>query len=335
MDDNKIFIIAEAGVNHNGSIDIAKKLIGVAAAAKADAIKFQTFNTEQCVAKNAFKANYQLHNSHDSEETQFTMLKKLEFDAKTHSELQDHCRIHGILFLSSAFDLDSIDLLVQLGLSIFKIPSGEIDNLPYLRKIAKFNKKIILSTGMSTLAEIENALHVLTTHGTDKNNITVLQCNTEYPTPLCDANLNAMLTIKKTWGVAVGYSDHTLGIEVSIAAAALGARVIEKHFTLDSTMPGPDHKASLNPDELKAMVKAIRNIELALGDGKKTISQSEAKNRQAARKSIVANTPIKKNELFNETNLAVKRPGTGRSPMQWDSIIGQPAAKDYLKDELI
>lgn len=325
---NRTLIIAEVGVNHNGSIIIAKKLIDVAEDCGADAVKFQTFTAEKLVRFNAEKAAYQKETS-GTDETQFNMIKKLELDVVAHEELIDYCAKKGILFLSSPFDLDSIDLLAELGLEIIKIPSGEIVNLPYLEKIGKLKKRIILSTGMADLGEIKNALDVLISSGTEKSDITVLHCNTEYPTPYEDVNLNAMATIKKAFGVKVGYSDHTLGIEVPIAAVALGAEAIEKHFTLDKNMKGPDHKASLEPNELKAMVNGIRNIEKALGDGIKKPSKSEKKNIDVVRKSIVAIKPIKKGEIFNEENIGVKRPGTGISPMKWYEVIGKTAKKDF------
>jgi len=331
---SKTLIIAEAGVNHNGSIKIAKKLIDVAKACGADAVKFQTFTTEKLVRFNAEKANYQKEASGE-DETQFNMIKRLELNVKTHKELIDYCTEIGIIFLSSPFDLDSVDLLTKLGLGIIKIPSGEIVNLPYLEKIGKLKKRIILSTGMADLGEIKNALNVLINSGTEKDDITVLHCNTEYPTPYEDVNLNAMVTIKRAFGVKVGYSDHTLGIEVPIAAIALGAEVIEKHFTLDKNMKGPDHKASIEPDELMAMVNGIRNIEKALGDGIKKPSKSEQKNIDILRKSIVAIKPIKKGEIFNEKNIGVKRPGTGISPMKWNEVIGKTAKKDFKIDEWI
>lgn len=330
----KVFIIAEAGVNHNGSIELAKKLIDVARDAGVDAVKFQTFKAEKLVSKNAQKADYQKQTT-DSGESQFDMIKKLELDAATHHELIAYCNEKKIMFLSTPFDHDSIELLYDLGLEIFKIPSGEITNLPYLRHIGKLGKQVILSTGMADMDEIEDALDVLTEAGTKKENITVLHANTMYPTPMEDVNLRAMVTIGNTFGVAYGYSDHTLGIEVDIAAVAMGACCIEKHFTLDKTMEGPDHKASLEPDELKAMVKAIRNIELALGSSVKKPSKSETPNIQIARKSIVAKTPIKKGEILGEDNLAVKRPGNGINPMRWDEIIGAIATKDYDEDNLI
>ena len=329
-----VFIIAEAGVNHNGSIDLAKKLIDVASAAGADAVKFQTFKADNLATKKAQKAVYQKENT-DKEESQFDMLKKLELDIEAHKELISYCSNKKIIFLSSPFDHESIELLNDLGLEILKIPSGEITNLPYLRQIGKLNKKIILSTGMSNIDEVKSALNILINSGTKKNNITVLHANTEYPTPMEDVNLRAMLTIGKELDINFGYSDHTLGIEVDIAAVALGACVIEKHFTLDCNMEGPDHKASLEPYQLKEMVKAIRNIELALGSDIKEPSKSEILNIQIIRKSIVAKTKIKKGDILNETNLAVKRPGNGISPMKWDEIIGTKAPKDYREDDLI
>ena len=330
-----VFIIAEAGVNHNGSIELAKHLIDVAVDAGVDAVKFQTFKTENLVSKNAKKAEYQKENMQNSDDNQFNMLKKLELDIDTHYELIEYCNSKNIMFLSTPFDLDSIDLLDRLGLSIFKIPSGEITNLPYLRKIGALKKQVILSTGMADIGEIEDALDVLIKAGTPKENITVLHANTMYPTPMEDVNLRAMMTIGNTFDIAYGYSDHTLGIEVDIASVALGATVIEKHFTLDKSMEGPDHKASLEPNELKAMVKAIRNIEVALGSKVKKPSKSEIPNIEIARKSIVASCSIKKGEVFTENNLAIKRPSNGISPMRWDEIIGSVATKDYKEDEPI
>ena len=336
MKNNKqsVFIIAEAGVNHNGSIELAKQLIDVAVEAGVDAVKFQTFKTENLVSKGAQKANYQKETT-NSTESQFDMIKKLELDVETHHELIKYCNNKNIMFLSTPFDLDSIDLLDNLGLKIFKIPSGEITNLPYLRKIGTLNKKVILSTGMATISDIESALDILTNAGTLKKNITVLHANTMYPTPMEDVNLKAMNTIGSTFDVSFGYSDHTLGIEVDIAAVALGASCIEKHFTLDKKMEGPDHKASLEPYELKEMVKGIRNIELALGDTIKKPSPSETPNIEVARKSIVANKNIKKGDLLTTSNITTKRPATGISPMRWDEIIGSIAIKDYKEDELI
>lgn len=330
----KTFIIAEAGVNHNGDIKLAKRLINIASMAGADAVKFQTFKSESLVKRDAKKADYQIENTKNSE-SQYEMLKKLELDVKTHKELIEYCNKKKIMFLSTPFDLESIKLLSELGLEIFKIPSGEITNFPLIREIAKLNKKVILSTGMSKLSEIEEALEVLTTYGTAKSNITVLHCNTDYPTKFEDVNLKAMLTIKEAFKVDVGYSDHTLGIEVPISAVALGANIIEKHFTLDRDMEGPDHKASLTPIELKEMVKSIRNIELALGDGIKKPTTSESKNIEVARKSIVAKTFIKKDEVFSEENLTTKRPANGINPMRWNEVIGKCAKRDFNEDELI
>lgn len=330
----KVFIIAEAGVNHNGSIKLAKKLIDAACEAKADAVKFQTFKADKLVSRNAAKAEYQKQTT-DKKESQFDMIKKLELDADTHKELMAYCKEKKIMFLSTPFDHESIELLNNMGLEIFKIPSGEITNLPYLRHVGKLNKKVILSTGMTDIGEIEDALDALTEAGTKKENITVLHANTMYPTPMEDVNLNAMVTIGRTFDIAYGYSDHTLGIEVDIAAVALGACVIEKHFTLDKTMEGPDHKASLEPNELSEMVKAIRNIELALGSSVKKPSKSEIQNIEVARKSIVAACGIKKGEELSEDKLTVKRPGNGISPMHWDEIVGSVALKNYKEDEPI
>jgi len=331
---SKVFIIAEAGVNHNGSLAQAKRLIDVAVESGADAVKFQTFKTENLVSKNTEKAEYQKETT-DSNESQFEMIKKLELDVDAHHELISYCNKKNIMFLSTPFDHDSINLLDELGLDIFKIPSGEITNLPYLRHIGRMNKEVILSTGMSDIGEIEDALDVLFESGTKKTNITVLHANSEYPTPMEDVNLRAMVTIGRAFDIKFGYSDHTLGIEVDIAAVAMGASVIEKHFTLDKTMDGPDHKASLEPHELIAMVKSIRNIELALGDSVKKTTQSEIKNKQLARKSIIAKTAIKKGEVLSEENITVKRPGNGISAMKWDEVIGCKALKDYNIDELI
>ena len=329
-----VFIIAEAGVNHNGSVDLAKKLIDAASISGADAVKFQTFKAENLVSKNAKKADYQKQTTNASE-SQFDMIKKLELDISMHKELVAYCQEKDIMFLSTPFDHESVKMLNVLGLEIFKIPSGEITNLPYLRHIGSLGKQVILSTGMSNLQEIEDALNILINAGTLKEDITVLHANTMYPTPMKDVNLNAMLTIQKEFGVAVGYSDHTLGIEVDIAAVAMGASCIEKHFTLDKTMDGPDHKASLEPEELKAMVSAIRNIEKALGSSEKKLSSSESVNIEVVRKSIIANKNIKKGDLLTDKNIAVKRPGGGISPMQWDEVIGTAASKDYNADELI
>jgi N,N'-diacetyllegionaminate synthase len=331
----KTFIIAEAGVNHNGSIEMALQLIDVAVAAGADAIKFQTFKADKVVAVNAPKTEYQKATT-GSDESQLEMIKKLEIDEAAHTQLYQYCQNKGIQFLSTPFDLESIDLLNRLGMENFKIPSGEITNLPYLRKLGALNKQLILSTGMADLGEIEGALNVLTDSGSSLKNITVLHCNTEYPTPFEDVNLRAMLTIRNAFpGIHIGYSDHTEGIEVPIAAVATGATIIEKHFTLDKNMTGPDHKASLEPDELAAMVKAIRNIEKSFGNGIKKPSSSELKNKPIARKSIVAAKNIRKGESFTEENLSAKRPGTGISPMRWDEVIGKRASKDYKQDDLI
>ena len=331
---NKVFIIAEAGVNHNGSLELAKKLVDVAYKAGVDAVKFQTFKAKNLVSKSAKMADYQKENL-KKETSQYEMLKQLELAFDEFIELKKYCNEKNIIFLSTPFDDESIEFLDNLGLEIFKISSGEITNLPYLRKIGKLQKKVILSTGMSNLCDIENALNILLQAGTKKENITILHANTEYPTPKEDVNLKAMLTIKEAFKVDVGYSDHTLGIEIPIAAVAMGASVIEKHFTLDKTMSGPDHKASLEPHELKAMTKAIRNIEIALGDGIKKPSKSETKNIEIARKSIVAKCNIKKGEIFSEKNLTTKRPANGISPMRWDEVIGKVANKDYEEDERI
>ena len=327
-------IIAEAGVNHNGSINRAKKMIDVAAEAGADFVKFQTFRANSLVTKQADKAEYQ-KGLPGTNETQFEMIKKLELDKKAHEKLIDYCEQKGIKFLSTAFDHGSIELLEKLDIPLFKIPSGEITNLPYLRHIGGMGKPIILSTGMSTLDEVHGALNILLEAGAKKDNITILHCNTEYPTPMEDVNLKAMLTIRNELGVNVGYSDHTRGIEVPIAAVTMDATVIEKHFTLDRTLPGPDHAASLEPDELKLMVIAIRNIENAMGDGIKKPTLSEIKNLPIARKFIVAKKSIKKGKKFSEKNLTVKRSGIGISPMEWDNVILQKAKKNFDKDELI
>lgn len=326
------YIIAEAGVNHNGSLDLAFKLIDAAVDSKADAVKFQTFKAERLVIKNAPKAEYQKKTT-SVEENQYEMLRKLELSDDDHYRLADYCRNKGIAFLSSAFDLESISFLNKMGLEIFKIPSGEITNLLYLRAIGSLNKRVIISTGMSDIGEIEDALGILTESGTVRDNVTVLHCNSEYPTPFEDVNLRAMLTIKKAFNVKVGYSDHTPGIEVPIAAVALGAEVIEKHFTLDRKMEGPDHKASLEPYELSRMVEAIRNVERSLGNGIKTPSPSESKNKNIGRKSIVARVAIKKGDVFTESNLTVKRPGFGVSPMRWESVLGRISERNYDVDE--
>jgi N,N'-diacetyllegionaminate synthase len=330
----KTIIIAEAGVNHNGNIEIAKKLIDVAFDAGVDYVKFQTFVAENLVSKQAEKADYQKQNT-NNQETQLEMIKKLELSKSQHFELRDYAQSKNIKFFSTAFDLDSIDLLKELGITTGKIPSGEITNYPYLIKMARSFDKIFLSTGMSTMKEIKEAIDVLLENGRSLSDIIVLHCNTEYPTPMQDVNLLAMIGIKNELKVEIGYSDHTLGIEIPVAAVALGASVIEKHFTLDKTMEGPDHKASLNPEELKAMTLSIRNIEKALGNGVKVISKSEEKNKTIARKSIVAKKDIKKGEIFSVDNLTVKRPGTGINPMKWKTILGLIAKKDFSSDEII
>ena len=331
-----VLIIAEAGVNHNGSIEIAKKLVDKAEEAGVDIIKFQTFKAEKLVSKFAKQAEYQKKNiGNAADDSQYNMLKKLELSEQDHQELVDYCYKKGIRFWSTAFDFDSIDYLHTLNLGLWKIPSGEITNYPYIKKIAQFHEPVILSTGMSEMGDISAAMNVLLNYGVRRSQITILHCNTEYPTPYEDVNLLAMQQIREDFQVEVGYSDHTKGIEVPIAAVALGATVIEKHFTLDRNMEGPDHKASLEPDELKAMVSAIRNIEKALGSGKKTISGSERKNIAIARKSIVAACPIKKGDILTEENLTVKRPGTGISPMRWEEVVGTKAIRDFNEEDLI
>jgi N,N'-diacetyllegionaminate synthase len=329
-----VFIIAEVGVNHNGSLELAKQLVDVATGCGADAVKFQTFKATTLVTKAAQQAEYQTTNT-GKQESQFDMLKRLELSEVDHQELVAHCHKNQIEFMSTPFDLQSIQFLNGLGVERFKIPSGEITNYPYLKMVGAYNKEIVLSTGMATLSDIEAALNLLIDSGTDKDKITILHATTDYPTQMQDVNLMAMQTIAQSFKVKVGYSDHTPGIEVPTAAVALGATIIEKHFTLDRNLPGPDHKASLEPEELKAMVKSIRNIEIALGDGIKRPSNSEQKNMQVARKSLVALTTIKKGEVFTEQNLTVKRPGLGISPMRWNEVIGQVALQDYLADDLI
>jgi N,N'-diacetyllegionaminate synthase len=331
---NKIIIIAEAGVNHNGDISLAMQLIDVAAEAGADFVKFQTFNADRLVTRIAKKANYQ-EQATDSMESQHEMLSRLELTEAMHLHLIAHCETQNIGFLSTGFDIESINLLSNLGQECFKVPSGEITNLPYLRHIGQLKKRIILSTGMSTLGDIEAAIEVLENAGTPRAKITVLHCTTEYPTPMAEVNLRAMQTIHTAFGTAVGYSDHTQGIEVSIAAVAMGAAVIEKHFTLDRNLPGPDHQASLEPAELKAMVIAIRNIEMALGDSIKRLTPSEARNKSVVRKSIVASRNIKAGEKFTVENITTKRPGMGISPMRWDEVLGKSAKRDFLSDEAL
>lgn len=333
---SKTIIIAEAGVNHNGSLELAKQLVKKAHEAGVDYVKFQTFKSEKVVSKNAKKADYQIENTGKKEESQLEMVKKLELSYDDHQVLIDYCNELGIRFFSTAFDFDSIEYLHSLGLGLWKIPSGEVTNYPFLKRIAAYNEKTILSTGMCEMADVRAAVEALYKNGLSKENLILLHCNTEYPTPFEDVNLKAMDALRKEFGVVVGYSDHTKGIEVPIAAVALGATVIEKHFTLDRNMEGPDHKASLEPDELKAMVWAIRNIEKAVGgDGTKHVSESERKNIAIARKSIMAACDIKKGELLTEENLTVKRPGTGISPMRWEQVIGTKAIRDFAEDEII
>ena len=331
---SKVLIIAEAGVNHNGSLDLAKKLVDEGKKAGVDIVKFQLAIPELLVSRTAKMAEYQIANT-GKEESQLEMIKKISLTFEEHKELMKYCQENGVTYLCTPFDLPSIDFLHANRHNTWKIPSGEITNFPYLRKIASFNGDVIMSTGMCSLQDIECALNTLVQHGQNKSKITLLHCNTEYPTPYQDVNLKAMLEIGEKFGVKIGYSDHTKGIEVPIAAVALGATVIEKHFTLDRNMEGPDHKASLEPDELKAMVCAIRNIEQALGSGHKTISESERKNIEIARKSIVAACPIKTGELLTEDNLTVKRPGNGISPMRWNEILGKRAIRNFEEDEQI
>lgn len=329
-----VLVIAEAGVNHNGDLNLAKALVDAAADAGADFVKFQTFKADSLVTRSAPKADYQVKNA-GGEETQYQMIKRLELSESMHQELIAHCDKKSVGFLSTGFDTSSIDYLRALDVTTFKVPSGEITNLPYLRHIGLFNGKVLISTGMSCLGEIEQALGAVEASGTARDKVTLLHCTTEYPTPMEDVNLLAMVSLGKAFGVSVGYSDHTPGIEVPIAAVALGASVIEKHFTLDRNLPGPDHRASLEPDELKAMVQGIRNIEKALGDGIKRPSPSELKNKPIARKSIVAARTIKAGDTFSEKNIMTKRPGTGISPMRWDEVIGRIASRDFSEDELI
>jgi N,N'-diacetyllegionaminate synthase len=331
---NRTLIIAEAGVNHNGDIALAKQLIERAAEAGADLVKFQTFKADRQVTRTAEKAVYQTQTT-SAEESQHEMLRRLELNAEMHHELIAHCALHNIGFFSTGFDIESIDLLVGLGQDIFKIPSGELTNLPYLRHIGSLGKTVILSTGMATLGEVESTIEALEKAGTPRVNISVLHCTTEYPTPMAEVNLRAMQSMQTAFGVKVGYSDHTPGIEVSVAAVAMGACVIEKHFTLDRALPGPDHLASLEPEELSALVSAIRNIELALGDGIKRLTPSEARNAPVMRKSLLASRAIKAGDTFSAHNMTAKRPGTGISPMRWDAVVGRTASRDFAEDELI
>ncbi len=330
----RCLIIAEAGVNHNGDIKLAKRLIDEAATAGADMVKFQTFSADRLATVNAPKADYQ-NLTTEPVESQFHMLRNLELTSEMHALLQVHCKFRGIEFFSTGFDVESLDYLQSIGMSRFKVPSGEITNLPYLRHIASFGKPIILSTGMANLGEIEAAIDVFESGGLRRQNITVLHCNTEYPTPMTDVNLRAMCSIRDAFDVAVGYSDHTLGIEVPIAAVAMGAAVIEKHLTLDRNLLGPDHRASLEPDEFAKMVGCIRNIEIALGNRVKQPSSSELKNRPIARKSLVAKQAIRKGETFSRDNITAKRPGNGISPMCWNNVMGRQARRDYAIDEMI
>lgn len=330
--ESSVFIIAEAGVNHNGNIQIAKRLVDEAVLAGADAIKFQSFKAENMVCKNAPKADYQLLQVAKLE-SQYEMLKKLELTYEMHKKLIEYCKYKNIMFLSTPFDIESMELLADLKIEIFKIPSGEITNYPYLKKIATYNKNIILSTGMSTMKEIKSAIDILKENGA--NNISILHCTTEYPVVMEEVNLKAMNSIHKQTGLKVGYSDHTLGFEVAIAAVAIGATIIEKHFTLDKSMKGPDHKASLEPCELRSMIRAIRNIEKVMGNGIKMPTKSELKNINIVRKSIVASREIKRGEHFTEDNITTKRPGDGMSPMRWNEILGKVAKRDYIQDDII
>ncbi len=327
-----VLIIAEAGVNHNGSLELAKKMALVAKEAGADIVKYQTAKPELVISQYAPKAEYQKETTGEGE-SQLDMVKKIHFGFDAHRELKEYCDSIGIMYLSTAFDLDSVDFLASMELPVWKIPSGEVTNLPYLEKIARLGKPVIMSTGMCEMDEIRAALEILNKNGCD--DVTVLHCNTEYPTPIQDANVRAMLDIQKEFGCKIGLSDHTLGLEADLAAVALGATVIEKHFTLDKNMEGPDHLASMEPAELAQLVKSIRRTELALGDGIKKVTESEGKNKDIARKSIVAKCPIKAGETFTEDNLTVKRPGNGVSPMRWYEVLGQVAKRDFEYDELI
>jgi N,N'-diacetyllegionaminate synthase len=330
----KTLVIAEAGVNHNGDMILASELVAAAASAGADFVKFQTFKAEKLATRSAKKADYQLVATGEAE-NQFEMLRKLELTSEYHEFLISECRRYGIGFFSAAFDTGSFDMLVELGIDQVKIPSGELTNLPLVRYMTRLGMPVMLSTGMATLGEIEAALEVIEVAGTPRDLVTVLHCTTEYPAPMADVNLRAMVSMKAALGVEVGYSDHTPGIEISIAAVALGARVVEKHFTLDRTLPGPDHQASLEPHELKSMVDAIRNVEVALGDGIKRPSPSELRNKPIARKSLVAIRAIREGDPFSADNIGTKRPGTGISPMRWDEVMGRPAPRDFNVDELI
>lgn len=330
----RTLIIAEAGVNHNGDVNIAKQLIDIAAEAGADLVKFQTFSADSLATQGALMADYQIQGT-INHESQHSMLRRLELTESAHRELMAHCASRGIKFFSTGFDIESINMLVGLGQEMFKIPSGEITNLPYLRHIGGLKKTLILSTGMSNMEEVEKALSVIERAGTTRDRITVLHCTTAYPAPMPEVNLRAMQSIKNRLNVSIGYSDHTLGIEIPIAAVALGATIIEKHFTIDRNLPGPDHKASLEPAELKSMITAIRNIEMALGDGIKRLMPSEISNRDVARKSVVAAIPITEGQVLTKDNLTTKRPGTGISPMEWDDLLGKQAHRNYSADESI
>jgi len=333
MDEN-VTIIAEAGVNHNGKLENAFKLIDIAKEAKADYVKFQISKPGGSITKSAPKANYQIKTT-GAEESQYEMGNKLRFTFDEHLKLMDYCKRAGIKYLASPFDLEAISFLAMNNIPFWKVASGEITNYPILKELAKYNKEVVISTGMSNLNEIGEAIDVLISNGTSRNKISLLQCNTEYPTPMCDVNLNVLNTLRNTFNLRVGYSDHTLGIEIPIAAVALGAKIIEKHFTLSREMEGPDHLASLEPDELKAMVRAIRNVEISLGDGHKKVTSSEFANRDIAGKSVVASYKIEKGDIFTNKNLTTKRPGTGLSPMKWNEIIGKIAVRDFEEDEII
>lgn len=334
MRQDRVLVIAEAGVNHNGDLTIAKRLIQAAASAGADVVKFQTFSADRIVTRKAAKADYQSRTTAPTE-SQHAMLSRLELSSVQYEELIAHCAANGIRFLSTGFDIESVNLLARLGQTVFKVPSGEITNLPLLQHVGAMRREVALSTGMATLAEVEAALGALTAAGTPLDQITVLHCTSEYPAPASEVNLRAMLTMQEAFGVQIGYSDHSEGTEIAIAATALGARVIEKHFTTDRGLPGPDHRASLEPHELKSLVTAIRKIEQALGDGVKRPTASEERNRPVARKSIVASRAIKAGELFTTDNVTVKRPGTGVSPMLWHEVLGRRAERDFSADELI
>jgi N,N'-diacetyllegionaminate synthase len=331
---SRTLIIAEAGVNHNGDIEMALKLVEVAAEAGADFVKFQTFSADRLVTASAIKADYQIAAT-DGNESQLNMLRRLELGNEEHAKIVEKCRACSIGFLSTGFDIESVDFLIRLGIPFIKIPSGELTNLPYLRYVASLGLPAVLSTGMAELEEVAQAIVALEAAGLPRSRLTVLHCTSEYPAPFADVNLQAMLEMRSAFGVEVGYSDHTKGIEVSIAAVAMGARIIEKHFTLDCDLPGPDHRASLPPEQLVAMVRAIRNVELALGNGDKRPSEAELKTKAVARKSIVAARPIRAGELFSNDNLTVKRPGTGISPMRWDDLISRVALRDYVIDDMI